>query len=298
MVIALHSLCAFSALLLTVLALPASSSQYPGCTSTSAAICCSGLVPVTVASNNTKLNLQEPANQTVVTEIIQELLQADSTIAVASNGGPQTISGTYKIEATLCFPPNASPKSPPQTVQLLCHGIGFDKSYWDIAPGYSYVAAAAAAGYATLAYNRLGLGQSDHPDPIQVVQAPIDVEIQHGLTQLLRNGVMGYPGFKHVVGTGHSYGSIVQLAQNAKYPSDVEAAVLTGFVNNVANLPFTVAATNPAIAALNNATKFGGLPYGYLVHDTMISVQLPFYRFPFFDYNSQFFPKICAQHGC
>lgn len=30
----------------------------------------------------------------------------------------------------------------------------------------SYVNAAAGAGYATLAYNRLGVGNSDHPDPI------------------------------------------------------------------------------------------------------------------------------------
>lgn len=273
----------------TTLGAKGSSPKSPSCAETAshAAICCSALVPVTVTSNNVKLNVAEPANQTVVTEIIQELVQSDSTIATTSNAGKQTIRGTFNIDATLCVPLDSTKATPPKTVQILTYGIGFDKSYWDIAPGYSYVDAAAAAGYATLAYNRLGSGKSDHPDPIQVVQCPIDVEILHGLTQILRQGAFGYPGFKHVIGTGHSYGSVVQLAQTAKYPSDVDAAVLTGFTSNVQNLPFTVVANNPAIAAQNNATAFGGLPNGYLVHDSMISFQLPFFRFPFFDKNGE-----------
>ena len=252
-----------------------------------AAVCASGNIPITAVSTNTKLLLPEPANQTVVTEIFQELFQTNSTIAITTFGGKSVIQGTYEIETTLCFPINETNAEEVQTVQVLTYGIGLDKSYWDIAPGYSYVDAAATAGYATLAYNRLGVGQSDHPDPIQVVQAPLDVEILHGIVQVLRAGKIASKVFKHVIGVGHSYGSIVQIAQNAKYPDDVDAAVLTSFVNDLAYLPTTVLANNPSIASTNNPAKFGNLPTGYLVHDTPISLQLPFFRFPFFEQSSK-----------
>ena len=74
----------------------------------------------------------------------------------------------------------------PSQVQYLVHGVGFDSrysqcvsvaldratysmcfSYWDFtvdgSDTYSYVAAAANAGYTTFRYDRLGTGLSDHP---------------------------------------------------------------------------------------------------------------------------------------
>ena len=251
------------------------------------AACVTGLVPVTISSQNSKLALANPDNQTVVTEIIQELNQAGSTLAARTTVGPSTVKATYKIQATLCLPTDAALLAKVQTVQVLTYGIGLDKSYWDIAPGYSYVGAAALAGYATLAYDRLGVGQSDHPDPIQIVQSTTDVEILHGLVQLLRTGSIGSRAFKYVIGVGQSYGSIVQLAQTSKYPQDVDAAVLTSFTSNVASLPSTVLANNPSIASLNEPARFAGLPTGYIVHDTPISVQLPFFRHPFFSQDSE-----------
>ena len=95
------------------------------------------------------------------------------------------------------------------TVQILSHGVGLDKLYWDIAPEYSYVDYTATNGYATLAYNRLGCGKSDHPDPIQILQAYMDVEVQHEIVQLLRAGKIGGFTSEYFVTVGHSYGSIV-----------------------------------------------------------------------------------------
>ena len=254
-----------------------------------AAKCVTGKAPVPVSATGVKLLFSGPTNQSVATGLIQQLNQLDSTIATEMSGGQSTIRGTFQIEVTLCFPADSIDNSKVDTVQILTHGIGLDKSYWDIAPGYSYVNAAASAGYATLAYNRLGVGNSDHPDPINVVQSFTDVEILHGLTQLLRKGTLGSGPFKNIVGVGHSYGSIVELAQTAKYPTDVDAVVLTSFVNQLVYLPQTVIANNPAIANINDPTRFGRLPNGYLVHDTPISVQLPFFRFPYFDPNSKSF---------
>ncbi len=254
-----------------------------------AAECVTANVPISISATGINLRLSVPANQSVATGLIQQLNQLNSTVAADMNGGQSNIQGTYRIDTTLCYPANSISNGSVDTVQILTHGIGLDKSYWDIAPGYSYVDAAASAGYATLAYNRLGVGNSDHPDPINVVQAFTDVEILHGLTRLLRKGALSSGPFRNIVGVGHSYGSIVELAQTATYPTDVDAVVLTSFVNQLLYLPETVIANNPAIANNNDPARFGSLSNGYLVHDTPISVQLPFFRFPNFDPDSKSF---------
>ena len=257
-------------------------------------VCVSGLIPLPVTATNINLTVSQPANQTEATQLLQELFQVNSTIIASSIGGNIAIQDTYDIDATICVP-NVVGTQSVTSIQVLTHGTGLDKTYWDIAPGYSYVDAAANAGYATLAYNRLGVGNSSHPDPFQVVQCGVDLEVLHELVELLRAGKVGPGNIKNVIGVGHSYGSIVQLSQTAKYPSDVDAAVLTGFTTQVANLQYTALANNPAIANQNDPARFGGLPNGYLVDDTSISVQLPFFRYPFFDQASEFFSLLHSQ---
>lgn len=69
------------------------------------------------------------------------------------------------LSGTLCTPNSSNSNS--THVQLLLHGVGFDSSYWDFSPDgsddYSYVSAAADAGYTTFRYDRLGTGLSEHP---------------------------------------------------------------------------------------------------------------------------------------
>lgn len=251
------------------------------------AVCVNGIVPVPASTTNAILNLSNPTTQYNVTEIFQELFQADSTILKQAQGGTRTVQGTYGIGGNLCFPTDPAKAKAARTLQILTHGVGLEKSYWDIAPGYSYADAAAAAGYATFAYDRLGVGQSDHPDPIQVVQAFLEVEILHGLAQLARAGEIGGQAFENVVGVGHSFGSILQVGVDSKYPKDFDAVVLTAFANTVANLPYTILANNPSVAALNQPSRFGGLPYGYLVHNNEIAIQEVFFRYPYFDPSSK-----------
>lgn len=110
--------------------------------------CVTGNVKVSISATTTKLLLQEPANQTVVTEIIQELWQTGrDNIKADTDGGSTKTEGSFEIDTTLCLPTNSSKAQTVKTVEVLTHGTGFDKSYWDIAPGYSYVDAAADAGY-------------------------------------------------------------------------------------------------------------------------------------------------------
>jgi hypothetical protein len=180
------------------------------------ATCITGNVAVTVSAENTKLSLANPVNQSVVTEIFVEYFQPTSNLANNTLGGKETVSGTYNINAKLCLPTSPPATSTP-TLHFLIHGINFDKQYWDI-PGLSYLEAATAAGYATFSYDRLGVGASDHPDPIQVVQSGLQVEIAHQLIQGLRSGNIGGKSFLKIVGIGHSYGAIQSIGLAAQYP--------------------------------------------------------------------------------
>ncbi|KAK3065339.1 hypothetical protein LTS18_014183 [Coniosporium uncinatum] len=251
------------------------------------ASCVSGTVAVKASAQNTKLLLSNPPSQYNDTEIFVEFLQPTSGIQAAVNGGKTTVSGTYNINAKLCFPASVSSTSSISTVHFLIHGINFDQLYWDIPSSngvsYSYLDAAASAGYATFSFDRLGTGFSDHPDPIQTVQSALEVEIAHQMIQSLRSGSIGGTAFSHVVGIGHSYGSIQSIGLANKYPSDLDAIILQGFTINTANLGTTIADFNPTIASNNAPLRFGSLPSGYNVINSAIGDQTAFYRFPNFD---------------
>jgi pimeloyl-ACP methyl ester carboxylesterase len=256
------------------------------------AICISGNVAVKASAANTKLNLASPANQFASTEIFTEYFQVDSTLPVSASGGKKTVSGTYNINAKLCFPATAESLSNFHTVQFLIHGISFDKLYWDI-PGSSYVDAAAEAGYASFSYDRLGTGSSAHPDPIQVVQSAIQIEIAHQIIHDLRNGNIGIPAFQHVIGVGHSYGSIQALGLAVQYPKDLDAMILQGLSINTANLPATVAAWDLTIASKNSPKRFGSLPAGYQVIGSPVGDQTTFYRYP--NFKTSLFTSLYSQ---
>ncbi|KAF2083867.1 catalytic protein [Saccharata proteae CBS 121410] len=247
--------------------------------------CWSGNIAITATTNsNTHLNYASPANQSVVTETFVEYLQPTSGQTATITGPDTTVSGTYNINSKICFPlVSLPPLLSPSTIQFLIHGIGFDKSYWDFAPGYSYVDAAALAGYATFSYDRLGVGLSDHPDPIQVVQAPLQVEIAHQLIQTLRSGAIMSTTFSHVVVAGHSFGSIQTVGLANKYPRDADALILQGFSLNSAALGLTFADFTSTIASQASPSRFGSLPNGYLVTGSAAANQFAFFRGQNFD---------------
>ncbi|KAH8707061.1 hypothetical protein GQ44DRAFT_831116 [Phaeosphaeriaceae sp. PMI808] len=128
-------------------------------------------------------------------------------------------------------------------IQLLNHGIGFDKTYWDLDYNnynYSYVNTALAAGYSTLAIDRLGIA-------LNVV------------TTKLRNG--GIPeiasSYNKVIHVGHSFGSVQSYWLSALYPNNTDGVVLTGYSVASQFLPYIVAGWNLHSARLNQPLRFG-----------------------------------------
>ena len=253
-------------------------------------------VNVDVTSNNIKILLDPPANQTIVTETLVELLQANSTLFSRVNGGPSTIKNTFDIYAKLCFPSNPSTAKAIKTVQFLTHGDTLDSSYWDIAPGYSYVDAAVAAGYATFSYDRIGVGKSEHPDPLQVVQGPLQVEIAHALIVRLRHAQIGSYSFTSVIGVGHSAGSAVTEGLTTKYPQDFDAIILTGTSTSVAYVNTALASYDLTIANLDPSAKFTSLPNGYLVQPNTQSIQFSNFRWPNFNPKSASPFLVCIRY--
>lgn len=159
----------------------------------------------------------------------------------------------------------------------------FSNTYWDFAPGYSYVDSAAEYGYASFFYDRLGVGKSDKPDPIQTIQGPLEVEIAHVLATSLRHGQFSDNKFKKVVGAGHSFGSIITNAITQQYPDTFDAAILTGFGTDLSGQPLFLQALNLALANQNQPARFGKLNNGFLVSSTVISNQIGFFKAPGFD---------------
>ncbi|KAF2641750.1 alpha/beta-hydrolase [Massarina eburnea CBS 473.64] len=172
--------------------------------------------------------------------------------------GFQTVTGSYRISAKFCHPDGGAGS----TVQLLSHGIGFDKTYWDLPYNnynYSYVETAIAQGYSTLAIDRFGIGNSSHGDPINTVQAQAEVEALNAVTTKLRNGEI--PGvssrFNKVIHVGHSFGSVQSVWLSALYPNNTDGLVLTGYSPDGSFLPITLAAWNLHSARLNQPLRLG-----------------------------------------
>ncbi|KAL7912264.1 Alpha/Beta hydrolase protein [Trichoderma velutinum] len=246
--------------------------------------CISGDVTVSINTPGTKLLYEAPKDQEAVTESFVELFQADPAwIGSVIAGGPSVISGSYKIFVKLCVPKDPAKLAQVKTVQLLTHGATLDHTYWDIAPGYSYVDVASAAGYATLSYDQLGVGNSDHPDPIQVVQATSQVAVTHELVGLLRQAKLGGYSFDHVVGVGHSAGSTLTQGITTQFPKDFDAVILSGTSASAASVALTVAAFNFINANTDPAPQFKGLPAGFLTQQSAAGIQFAFYRYPNYD---------------
>jgi hypothetical protein len=177
-------------------------------------------------------------------------------------GKPINISTTFSIGATYCSP--TTKKS--SVVQLLTHGLGFDRSYWNLDGDLNYKNAAAAAGYATLFYDRLGNGISTIADPYTTVQVPVELAILVELTSLLRSGKISpkIPKAAKVVHVGHSYGSLLSNALVASVPELSDAAIMTGYSHNSTWQRWFEISTAFHLAKENQPARFVNYSSGYL----------------------------------
>jgi pimeloyl-ACP methyl ester carboxylesterase len=133
--------------------------------------------------------------------------------------------------------------------------------YWDLDYNnynYSYVNTALAAGYSTLAIDRLGIGNSSHGDPFNEIQAQAEVEALNAVTTKLRNGgIEGINKYKKVIHVGHSFGSVQSYWLSALYPNNTDGVILTGFSVAGQFLSYITAGWNLHSARLNQPLRLG-----------------------------------------
>lgn len=164
------------------------------------------------------------------------------------------------IAGTLC-----SPAQTADTLQILVHGYTYNRKYWDAGyqpETYSYPQAANARGYATLAIDRLGSGESFHPLSAFVTYDTGASAIRQVIAAAKR-GDLG-SAYKNIVLVGHSYGSYINYAV-AGQDKDVNAMIATGSAHQI-NIPYVTKALAPFLrpAALDKKFAKANLDPGYL----------------------------------
>jgi alpha-beta hydrolase superfamily lysophospholipase len=129
---------------------------------------------------------------------------------------------------------------------LLCLAGGtYDKHYWHIDidghPGYSFGEHLAAAGFAVIAVDHLGVGDSTDPVALGPLGLELlargDSEVASQVRERLRNGEI-HDDLAHtlrLVGVGHSMGaSLTTMVQATAHPYD--AVVLLGYGVQITNV--------------------------------------------------------------
>ena len=168
-----------------------------------------------------------------------------------------------------------------KTIQVLLHGAGYDQRYWDFPlrpERHSYVRRATAAGYATLAIDRVGYGRSSRPMGAELYGLDLHVGAftVHQVVQALRSGRLTVPGFgkvghagERVQLVGSSLGSFIAAIEASTY-DDVDGVILTGFSHFPGPAGFASfglameACQDEKFTALPCDLDAGGVPIGYL----------------------------------
>ncbi|KAI9756203.1 MAG: mRNA cap guanine-N7 methyltransferase [Chaenotheca gracillima] len=231
----------------------------------SSSLCQKVHIPVTASADNfafPKLNdLNKPG-------AIQDLLVEVGN--VLTKGEKVTRGGSFQIVGRYCRPTVSVDRDRDSTIQLLLHGLTYRKEYWsgDLwhssnSAKYSWTDFANRQGYATLEIDRLGNGESSHPDPAQFNQLPLNSEIVHQIVGKLKEGKIANKRFRDVVPVGHSWGSQLVTLTAQNNPEDFSAIILTGYSSDLSEIPAAVQVLDIQVARDFRA-RFKTLPQGYL----------------------------------
>ncbi|GKT47179.1 uncharacterized protein ColSpa_07360 [Colletotrichum spaethianum] len=237
-----------------------------------ARVCRDLTVEVSITARNGVFNLTTPETNIDVSNFLIEYF-----VDYANVGG------TYQLASTYCHPDSG----PGRVLQILTHGIAFDRSYWDFpAHGYNYSYVGPAVddyGYSTFSWDRLGIAESSHGEPVNEIQGWLELAALKALTDKLRAGTVPGVGctFEKFVHVGHSFGSVHSYALTAMYPDISDGVILTGFAANSTFLPYFF--LGGAFVEANNAPSLSHYPPGYMASSYEGGVQICFFAEDNFD---------------
>ncbi|ROT43240.1 alpha/beta-hydrolase [Sodiomyces alkalinus F11] len=198
-------------------------------------------VEVDISARNGVFDIETPVTDIDVTDFIFEMGTQGRNYSDEHLTGYTTVSGTYELAATYCEPDNKTS----DVLQIMSHGVGFDRSYWDYPVNnwnYSYTKVAVDDyGYSTFTWDRLGIAESSRGEPINEIQSWLELAALEKLTNMLRAGEVDGLEDKHfrkIVHVGHSFGSIMAYSMTASNRCISDGIVLTGFSHMGAYMPY------------------------------------------------------------
>lgn len=254
---------------------------------TSGYSCTSFVLPVTVTNVTTWIFPETLfPNGYAATAFANTITQRDFQNALPPLS---SVTATYNISMQYCTPAMPSPKA--KILQILSHGLGFDKRYWDFRlphatsdQGYSYIRTALSYGYSTLSYDRLGCGDSSAPDPYTEVQSLVELEILISLTKSVKTGTLPHISAPDkILHIGHSWGSELTNALAATDPSLTDGIVLTGYSHVFQYELMFVSNSAFHLASENQPERFGDRSSGYLTWGDKYDNQYCYLQYPYFD---------------
>jgi pimeloyl-ACP methyl ester carboxylesterase len=255
-------------------------------------VCTDFVVPITVTAPSYTPSFKEFGSHYDAVQFLVGLTTRPTEGSQSPFSGIQNITSNFAIDGSFCTTRGDHDGS--LDTQVLTHGLGFDKSYWDFGgedSEYNYVRAATNAGYATMAWSRPGNGQSSSGNAYSVLQTEVQAAVLIELTKLLRSGKLHADIPKptgRVLHVGHSFGSALSNILIAKNPELSDGAVLTGFSHNSTVGSQFPASTNFHLAKENQQKRFGNFSTGILTWGDELALQYNFFKHPYFD------PKVLA----
>ncbi|OCF57861.1 hypothetical protein L486_03882 [Kwoniella mangroviensis CBS 10435] len=225
-----------------------------------------------------------PANQQALVESSIQTFAAGSTVMQQiMNATKIPVKGTYNMWFEYCEPKNNNGNIP--GIFQTHHGLVGNAGYWNVqldnSPNNSFAESAAAAGWATLSYDRLGVGRSAKPDGTNVVQIAYEIAQSISIAQSLRAGNLSDVGkFNKIVGVGHSYGSNLLTGVASVGPQAFDALILTGFTNNATQGPLGLAAFQSTIASVAYPARFASDANDYVITPSVSVDQTGFFHYP------------------
>ncbi|KAG5942772.1 hypothetical protein E4U53_007167 [Claviceps sorghi] len=193
--------------------------------------CWNMTIPISISARNGVFDLKPPTTEIEVTALFLDISRPGNNATAQYLKDYATVSGDYTLAATYC---EAAAPCARDALQILTHGIGFDRSYWDYpyhSWNYSYVREAVRDGYSTLAWDRLGVGESSHGNAVNEIQINLEIAALKAITEMARAGQLPQVSrkFSKIIHLGHSFGSAMTYGLTALYPSISDGIVLTGF---------------------------------------------------------------------
>lgn len=126
--------------------------------------------------------------------------------------------------AAWVFPPAGEPARAPL---LVCsHGGTLTKHYWhlDGHAGYSFAAHMAERGFAVVAFDQLGTGDSDAPEDLERLTSLAVAQATHALTERVSEALP--LEVTRRIGVGHSFGGWMTIRQQGRFRSFDAVAIL------------------------------------------------------------------------